>query len=1699
MNLRVWSAKRFEKVNSIGLILATLGFFVPFVCVVINETPVFGAAKASTLTLGVSENDLLIDLQPSANGTFGDSSNSVISVRTDNFTGYTLSIEALDSTDLESQEGFAIPSISSAVSASDFSSNSNYNNMWGYKPSQYISTSGNNSSIVINTDNYLPSPTTSGTTLAVTASANSTSNNYTISFGARVDSVAYAGEYSNTFVIRAIGNTVVYNINYLANTTDSVSGMPTPNPQSAEIAGGTAAQDSVAVLSSAIPTRPGFTFAGWCDVATTNNSTTGNQTCSGNTYAAGANYGIDQTSNNANISLYAIWTVKTYTINLDGNGATTAGSTTTTVTRGNTTLGTITNPVRAYSVSGFTAPSGNNASGALISSTASLTSTYALNGWYNNSAGTTKIATNSTTPVLQPNTTYTNSNSQWTYDTSSTISLYADWTAQTVTLPTITKTGHTCGWTETSSGATTITYASGASITPARNYTLYGVCVANTYSLSVTFTGAGVNSVQVRTASGTGGTLVGTISASGGSVSNLAYNTAYYLYPVFSNGYELNYWEKTSIEGVLSSTSATNPTFTMGAGNGAVTISGRTNATYMQDVTVQMVKDYDEGDTDTMVDRRDGQEYSVAKIDGNLWMTRNLAIGCNGSGGNYGNTMSSKQLTDTYSNVDSTWSTPTNSLSNSAYSSSTSGYTTPAMECNSTYGAWYNYVAATAGTISGATNETDASYDVCPAGWRLPTLSEIYSIDQYNSDDGIVSQHPYTTAFSPIAGGHYYSGVLHNEDLNNAGYWWSSTAYDDRNRNMIWRSANGLDLNVHYNYRYFGNYIRCIKDIGDNITNAKNMQSISSSMIDNTEEGVTANLPDSRDTKNYTIVKIDDSLWMTKNLAIGCDGSKELYGSNISQKELSTNDTNSAISWTTPTELLSTAANSSSSSGYDTPAMECDNTYGAWYNFAAASAGSITGSSNTDDAVFDICPTGWHLPTAPNTTADTDLNLIIGNDVSGYQDPSATFSAFRDPVLQSGGYYNGGTLREGYGFWWSATAYSATYRYRLGYNMSTNQVTGDNRYYRFLGFHARCVHYRSSDSIYHYSVTYDGNGADSSTMPEGVSNFSSSQPSLNYIIPTNKIPELDGYVFLGYATSADQTTPTYEYINGGFTPSTITLTSNSPDIVLYAIFGMPSFTTTLNCTKAVETVIAPYTGHYKLQVYGAQGGSNGDVASGGKGGFSEGTASLMSGDRLYVAVGCKGGEGGKSHSGTTEAGWNGGGKGGWGTANLYFDGGGGGGATSIQTTLRSDGQLKNYASNTDEVLIVAGGGGGSTAAQLSGTNGGEGGGETGGVGRKASNSSSTFAGGTQTTGYAFGLGKDGNTTQKTGGAYLNVMWRSGNGGGGGGWYGGQASQAYSGSNTTASGAGGSGYISPLLEGASTTGGLRSGNGTATITFVPPTSTTFFYTGGVQTFTAPQTGKYKLEVYGAQGGFHINSMATMTYSNQKAGYSVGEIMLEEGDTLYIAVGGQGGFGRIDTAGLGGWNGGGAGGKNKHTTIDTRGGGGGGGATSIYTDLIGDGQLKNYSSTADRAKVLIVAGGAGGGANTCTADLGCSAREYEYGGSGGGLSGGLGSGKTRPSSQATQTSGYAFGLGQTAANKTTQESAATLAGWCNGHGGGGGGWYGGYSSQDTECSNDVGINSGNGGSGYVSSALSNASTTAGVAARKDGLAIITLLVE
>ena len=225
---------------------------------------------------------------------------------------------------------------------------------------------------------------------------------------------------------------------------------------------------------------------------------------------------------------------------------------------------------------------------------------------------------------------------------------------------------------------------------------------------------------------------------------------------------------------------------------------------------------------------------------------------------------------------------------------------------------------------------------------------------------------------------------------------------------------------------------------------------------------------------------------------------------------------------------------------------------------------------------------------------------------------------------------------------------------------------------------------------------------------------------------------------------------------------------------------------------------------------------------------------------------------------------------------------------------------------------------------------------------------------------------------------------------------------------------------------------------------------YSYTGIIETWEAPISGNYYLQVWGAQGGS----------GGGLGGYSDGYMWLDQGTTLYICVGGKGSdrIANRATSVPGGYNGGGAGGGGYTgwTGGTAYSGGSGGGATHIATVT---GTLSDIGES-NLDKILIVAGGGGG---SCTAG-GTS-------GAGGGLEGGQASTFNNPNwvyaDGGTQTTGYAFGQGQDGRTSTGAYSWGV-----DGNGGGGGGLYGGYAY--TEVSSYTMCNGG-GGSGYTGNLL------------------------
>ena len=195
----------------------------------------------------------------------------------------------------------------------------------------------------------------------------------------------------------------------------------------------------------------------------------------------------------------------------------------------------------------------------------------------------------------------------------------------------------------------------------------------------------------------------------------------------------------------------------------------------------------------------------------------------------------------------------------------------------------------------------------------------------------------------------------------------------------------------------------------------------------------TKTLTDTRDNNTYTVSKLaDGKCWMTQNLR-------------IINKTITPADSDVTSNYTIP------ASNLSGFDNYDTSNAYVDNTYGGYYTWYTATAGTGTQSLSTQyqNTTVSICPKGWRLPTGGNSTSD--FRFLYTN----YNSSSALRSSPVNLTL-SGSVYSGSRNGQGsYGNYWSSMVYSSNNAYRLYLNTShINPVDLSNKYY---GFSVRCV------------------------------------------------------------------------------------------------------------------------------------------------------------------------------------------------------------------------------------------------------------------------------------------------------------------------------------------------------------------------------------------------------------------------------------------------------------------------------------------------------------------------------------------------------------------------------------------------------------------------------------------------------------------
>ncbi|MBR3320237.1 InlB B-repeat-containing protein [Candidatus Saccharibacteria bacterium] len=374
----------------------------------------------------------------------------------------------------------------------------------------------------------------------------------------------------------------------------------------------------------------------------------------------------------------------------------------------------------------------------------------------------------------------------------------------------------------TVSNGSTLTMAEGSShpirITLDTNYALdswattTGGTIASATSTSTTFT-MGTNdgtlsasTISPRTITVQYGTGISSVSVGGTIVANngtilVKAGGSYTIVATASSDYIFASWSATS--GTITSTTAESTNYKPSVNNATLTATAVHCLSITGDMqNAQASKYYCDGATGTMTDRRtttgtgasSNLTYTIAKIDGKLWMTQNLAITGTipASGSNFSSpstfNVSQYDLTNTTYCI-GTDASDSNPL---GYTNVCSHYSSGNSNTGNKPTAWYNFAAVSAGSVTGISNSSLPSRDICPSGWQIP--------DDY-ADDCIKNY--------PQYGGRYQDGSLNTTD---EGYWWKRYAFGSGNA-QTQRSYTNYDGKLWSggSYRYYGLSIRCVR------------------------------------------------------------------------------------------------------------------------------------------------------------------------------------------------------------------------------------------------------------------------------------------------------------------------------------------------------------------------------------------------------------------------------------------------------------------------------------------------------------------------------------------------------------------------------------------------------------------------------------------------------------------------------------------------------------------------------------------------------------------------------------------------------------------------------------------------------------------------------------------------------------------------
>ena len=277
------------------------------------------------------------------------------------------------------------------------------------------------------------------------------------------------------------------------------------------------------------------------------------------------------------------------------------------------------------------------------------------------------------------------------------------------------------------------------------------------------------------------------------------------------------------------------------------------NTTYLQEVNACPAS-LTTGQVYIVKDSRDNTEYHAARLaDGKCWLLDNLALdltdstvlnGMNESNTNASNTtlgyLKGTTTRDPSTDANGQYATAgvvnwTSSYSNSAplvnmgdkNETAPSGTSSDPMQSQATSGGWkyggyYNYCAASAGSYcygngtSAGTSSDNATEDICPKGWRMPTgntsgeysalANAIYGSTSSTSDATAYAN--YRSALRLPLSGYFYNGSAYSQGSSGGGFW-SSTRGSSSNMYSPTLNTSSVYPSDSSN-RFFGLSIRCL-------------------------------------------------------------------------------------------------------------------------------------------------------------------------------------------------------------------------------------------------------------------------------------------------------------------------------------------------------------------------------------------------------------------------------------------------------------------------------------------------------------------------------------------------------------------------------------------------------------------------------------------------------------------------------------------------------------------------------------------------------------------------------------------------------------------------------------------------------------------------------------------------------------------------